>query len=325
MGPCIPYPLHTHCPPHTHTQPGPAAREAGWAGMHSGYWLPSTSALSVLGGNGKGGAWQGCLAPRACSMSSTMPEPSLGDWIPWQDGGRGWGPDRWITLIGQIKRCPGSHPSQRFPPRAQHFLAELNAARPQALISSDHQLPALAGHPALLRAPGRGGAPHLFLCSACLFWASLQLVLSFVLAPCPHIKQTEHNNLGPSLYLFPVFPLYLLSNCFGPSASPRVTRCPDFIGTVLVFGSFSYIGSYYPPPPVLIFHICCLVTLGPPHPSVCFTPSCRLGVNKSERRQPNGSVGQPPGGAGRQAVVLAPVPGRSWGKHSGCRKAVARH
>lgn len=33
----------------------------------------------------------------------------------------------------------------------------------------------------------------------------------------------------------------------------RVTRCPDFIGPVPIFGALSYRGVYYPSPPNLIF------------------------------------------------------------------------
>uniref|UniRef100_A0A452GQ85 Multiple PDZ domain protein n=1 Tax=Gopherus agassizii TaxID=38772 RepID=A0A452GQ85_9SAUR len=47
--------------------------------------------------------------------------------------------------------------------------------------------------------------------------------------------------------------------------------------TVTIFGSFSYICSYSPPPPVLIFHICCLVTLGKPKPSGIFVKSITKG------------------------------------------------
>uniref|UniRef100_A0A8C0IRM4 Zinc finger protein RFP-like n=1 Tax=Chelonoidis abingdonii TaxID=106734 RepID=A0A8C0IRM4_CHEAB len=46
----------------------------------------------------------------------------------------------------------------------------------------------------------------------------------------------------------------------------RVTRCPDFIGTVLIFWVFFLYRILLPPTPLPIFHTCCLVTLFPAFP-----------------------------------------------------------
>lgn len=48
-------------------------------------------------------------------------------------------------------------------------------------------------------------------------------------------------------------------------AGSRVTRCPDFIRTVPIFGSFFSYRLLLPPTPVSIFHTCCLVILAGSH------------------------------------------------------------
>uniref|UniRef100_A0A674IYM9 Uncharacterized protein n=1 Tax=Terrapene triunguis TaxID=2587831 RepID=A0A674IYM9_9SAUR len=72
-----------------------------------------------------------------------------------------------------------------------------------------------------------------------------------------------------------------------------VTRCPDFIGTVPILGSFSYIGFYYPPTPCPDFSH--LLSGHPIMPDS--RPSQRAGIMGED---------SPPGGQ------TAPAPG--WGR-----------